>query len=317
VNKIKKIAIVIPCYKEAESLPHTIKEINKVIDNLNSKYDIDIILVNDGSPDNTQQVIEELAAKQSNLYYRTFSKNVGHQSALRAGLSATTNYDATVMLDADLQHPPVLVPDMIKEWEKGIKIIQMTRKDDSKDLGILKLFVRKSYYKFINTISDLTLEYGASDFRLIDQSVSKTLSESKETHLFLRGYFSWLPVSRIAIEYTPNKRIAGTSNYTLRKLLKLTYTSILQFSEKPLRISIGIGLVTALASFIYGIYLILAHFTGSQNINGWTSLMTAILFCFGINFILIGIIGHYLGHATGLLKQRPEYIISKEKLSKN
>lgn len=313
---MKKIAIVIPCYKEEESLPHTLKALGDVRTKLKNKYDIDIILVNDGSPDNTQAVIEDWAKKLPYLYYREFSKNAGHQSALRAGLEASIDYDATIMLDADLQHPPELIPDMLMEWESGIKIVQMVRDDEAKEVGAVKLFVRKSYYRFINAISDIKLEYGASDFRLIDKTVTKTLSESIERDLFLRGYFSWLPVSRTAIEYTPNKRVAGSSNYTMRKLLKLTYNSVLQFSEKPLRISVSIGMVMALLSFLYGIYIILAYLLGDQEVSGWASLMTVVLFCFGINFILIGIIGHYLGHTTGLLKQRPEYVIAKEKLRK-
>jgi dolichol-phosphate mannosyltransferase len=311
---MKKIAIVVPCYKEEDSLPHTLEALSEVHSKLRKKYDVDIILVNDGSPDRTQSVIEEWAKKLPYLYYREFSKNAGHQSALRAGLQASVEYDATIMMDADLQHPPGLIPEMLSVWESGIKIVQMVRDDKTEEVSTLKLFVRKSYYRFINTISDIKLEYGASDFRLIDKSVTKTLSESVEQNLFLRGYFSWLPVSRKAIEYTPNKRVAGSSNYTMRKLLQLTYNSVLQFSEKPLRISVSIGMIMALFSFLYGTFIVLAYLFGDQEVSGWASLMTVVLFCFGINFILIGIIGHYLGHSTGLLKQRPEYVIAKEKL---
>ncbi len=310
----KKIVIVMPCYKEEASLPHTINEVDKVRELLKDKYDIDVLLVNDGSPDKTQKVIEHMSSKYKYIYYREFSKNVGHQSALRAGLNAATSYDATIMMDADLQHPPELIPKMLEQWSNGANIVQMLRDDSHKDVGAIRYLIGKTYYWFINAISDIKLEYGASDFRLIDRSVTKTVSQSKENNLFLRGYFSWLPVSRVAIGYTPNKRVAGTSNYTFKKLLQLTYNSILQFSEKPLRMSVGIGMFMAAASFIYGIVITVMHFAGEHSVSGWASLMAVLLFCFGVNFILIGIIGHYLGHATGLLKQRPEYIISSEKL---
>lgn len=314
INK-PKIVIVMPCYKEEASLPHTIKELVKVRTPLLEYYDIDILLVNDGSPDRTQQVIDNIAHKNSFVYFREFSKNVGHQSALRAGLNASTGYDAVIMMDADLQHPPSLIPSMLNEWGKGSKIVQMLREDSNKDVGTLRYLIGRAYYKLINSISDIKLEYGASDFRLIDKSVTKTVADSKENNLFLRGYFSWLPVSRTTINYTPNKRVAGTSNYTFRKLLQLTYSSIVQFSEKPLRISVSIGLLMAIASFIYGTFVAIAHFLGLYSVSGWASLMVVTLFCFGINFILIGIIGHYLGHATGLLKQRPEYVVAEEKLN--
>ncbi len=312
---MKKLIIVVPCYREEASLPHTIKELQDVINKI-KKYSIDILLVNDGSPDKTLQVIKEMSEKYSNLYYISFSKNAGHQSALRAGLSAALDYDATIMMDADLQHPPKLIPDMIEQWENGFSIVQMTRQDEAKEIGAFKLFIRRSYYRLINSISEIKLEYGASDFRLVDQAVIATLSMSPEKKLFLRGYFSWLPASRTTIEYVPNKRIAGTSNYTLKKLLQLTYTSILQFSEKPLRISVSLGVIVALASFLYGVFIVIGYLTGLQSVNGWTSLMTAILFCFGVNFIVLGIIGHYLGHISGLAKNRPEYIISEARLRK-
>jgi len=314
VSKRKNIVIVMPCYKEEASLPHTMAEIDSVRSTMLHGYDVDVLLVNDGSPDNTQVVIESIAKKYSYVYYRQFSKNVGHQSALRAGLNASTAYDAVIMMDADLQHPPKLIPKMVAEWEKGSKIVQMLRNDSHEDVGAIRYFVGKLYYWLINTISDIKLEYGASDFRLIDQSVTITVASSKENNLFLRGYFSWLPVSRTAISYAPSKRVAGASNYTLKKLLQLSYNSILQFSEKPLRISVSIGMFMSALSFLYGIYIVFSHFFGTTTVSGWASLMTITLFCFGINFILIGIIGHYLGHATGLLKQRPEYVIAKEKL---
>lgn len=313
---MKSIAVVMPCYREEESLPHTVGELSKVRDTLKKKYSIDIILVNDGSPDNTISVIEKLAEKHNFVFFRSFSKNVGHQSALRAGLDAATDYDAVIMMDADLQHPPSLIPSMLEKWEEGYKIVQMVREDSSEDVGTIRFLIGKLYYSFINAISDIRLEYGASDFRLIDRTVTNTLSESKETHLFLRGYFSWLPVARTTIAYEPGKRIAGTSSYTFKKLMQLSYTSILQFSEKPLRISVSIGIIMALLSFLYGIVIIILHLLGEYSASGWASLMTVILFCFGINFILIGIIGHYLGHATGLIKQRPEFVINKEKLRK-
>jgi len=310
----KNIIIIIPCYNEHESFPYTLKALKEIRKSLIPDYKIDVLFVNDGSFDNTQELIEKSTMKDPGIYYREFAKNAGHQSALRAGLNASVSYDAVIMMDADMQHPPKLIPKMIKEWESGFKIVQMIRDDNSRELGTVRFAVRRLYYYLINSISDLKLEYGASDFRIIDKSVTKTVASSPERDLFLRGYFSWLPVSRTAIIYKPSKRIAGTSKYTLKKLYKLTYNSILQFSEKPLRIAVVLGILMALAAILYGIVLAVLYLFGKHNVSGWSSLMIMMLFCFGINFVLLGIIGHYLAHSISLQKQRPEFVVAKEKL---
>jgi polyisoprenyl-phosphate glycosyltransferase len=310
---LKKLAIVVPCYNEEESLPHLIKSLEKIRGKLKS-HQLDYMLVNDGSRDNTQQIIDDLSKKNQHVYFIEFSRNSGHQSALRAGLNAVKSYDAAIMMDADVQHPPELIPKMIEAWEDGNKIVQMVRNDNAKQVGAVKYMVRTSYYRFINFMSDLSLEYGASDFRLIDKTVTKQVAKSPEQDLFLRGYFSWLPVSRTVIEYVPNQRIAGVSKYNLRKLLDLAYKGILQFSEKPLKISVIIGSVVALLSFLYGLFLIIQNIFGTSTVSGWASLMVVMLFCFGVNFILVGFIGSYLAHAISIQKQRPDFIIAAAKL---
>lgn len=314
---MKKIIVTIPCYNEGEALTFTIDALSVVRKQLDKKYQLDIMLINDGSTDNTQDVIEAAAKTHDFIYYRQFAHNAGHQSALRAGLNASVNYDAVIMMDADMQHPPELIPEMIRQWEQGAKIVQMTRDDNAKDTGKFRYLTSRLYYKVINRVSDLNLEYGASDFRLIDKTVAQTVARSREHDLFLRGYFSWLKVPRVTIAYKPNPRIAGVSKYSLRKLLDLAYKGILQFSEKPLRIAVGIGVVFALVSLVYGLYLVFAYVAGIDRlVSGWTSLMVILLFCFGINFILLGIIGSYLAHSISIQKQRPEFIIATEKLPK-
>lgn len=220
------------------------------------------------------------------------------------------------MMDADLQHPPKLIPKMIKEWENGSKVVQMVRNDSLRDTDFVKYATSKSYYWLINKISDLGLEYGASDFRLIDKSVIGVIAESKENDLFLRGYFSWINVKKVSVEYKPDKRIAGTSKYTFKKMLDLAVKGVLQFSEKPLQIAVSVGGILALISFSYGAILILLYALGDYTVSGWISLMLVVLFCFGVNFILLGIIGTYLAHSIRIQKQRPEYIIQSNNLPK-
>lgn len=316
-DKTTKIIAILPCYNEEESLHYTIDALETVRKKLPSKYLLDFLFVNDGSSDKTQAVIELAAQKNSHIYFREFSQNAGHQSALRAGINAAIDYDAVIMLDADMQHPPKLIPEMIKEWEAGFDVTQMIRDDDTEDVGSLKFFIRKANYSVFRFISGLQLEYGASDFRIVDKSVINIVANSKENDLFLRGYFSWLPVKRTIIKYKPSKRVAGTSKYSFRKLYKLSYNSVLQFSEKPLRIAVTIGIIMALIAIIYGGTLATLYLLGThKTVSGWASLMIVMLFCFGINFILLGIIGHYMAHSINLQKQRPEYVIANEKLPK-
>jgi glycosyltransferase involved in cell wall biosynthesis len=312
---LKAIIIIVPCYNEEDSLPLTIEALDKVRKGI-SDYRIDYMLVNDGSTDKTRQLIEKLSKNRDHLYYREFADNAGHQSALRAGLNTAVDYDAAIMMDADLQHPPEMIPAMLDAWESGAKIVQMVRNDNAKEAGFFKYLTSKVYYRLINSLSNLKLEYGASDFRLIDNLVLRTVAASKEKDLFLRGYFSWFPVSKISIGYKPRQRVAGSSKYSMRKMLSLAYQGILQFSEKPLLIAVIVGAVLSLLSFIYGSFIVLRYLFGAHVVSGWTSLMVTVLFCFGINFMLIGIIGAYLAHAIRLEKQRPEFIVADEKLPK-
>ena len=308
--------IVVPCYNEADSVPHLLDAIDKVRNGLTGHFNLDVLLVNDGSSDNTQQVIVDVEQKYPYVYHRQLSSNAGHQSALRAGLDKAVAYDAVIMMDSDMQHPPVLIPSILEEWQKtGANIVQMVRTDSREEAGFFKFYSSRLYYVIIGKLSGLKLDYGSSDFRLIDKSVAQTLNASIEKDLFLRGYFAWLNVNKVIIQYKPGVRVAGSSKYTLRKMLHLAQESVLQFSEKPLRLAIGLGMLTATLSFLYGIFLTIDHYLGSGNyVSGWTTIVVVVLFCFGINFIILGFIGTYLAHALRLQKGRPEYIIASEKL---
>lgn len=314
----KRIIVVVPCYNEEGSLGALLGEIAKVKTELKKTVSLDVLLVNDGSSDDTASIIEKESQNNDYIYYRNFIHNAGHQSAIRAGLDVADSYDAAIMMDADLQHPPAYIPRMIDEWLKNdVKIVQMVRDDNQKDAGFIKYWTSKGYYALINYLAGLQLVYGSSDFRLIDASIIATIAKSPERDLFLRGYFSWLKVNRINIQYKPSKRFAGESKYTFKKMLSLAKKGVLQFSEKPLRLATNLGLVMAAASFIYGIYIIGNYILGDKTVSGWTSLMVVMLFCFGVNFILVGFIGRYLAHSLYLQKQRPDYIIANEKLPKN
>lgn len=313
---MKKIAVVIPCFNEYDSLPYTIKALDDIRKKIAREYELDFIFVDDGSSDSTLKLLEQESTKNKHVLYRSFSKNAGHQSALRAGINATVSYDATIMMDSDMQHPPELIPDMLDAWEKGATVVQMLRKDNTAETGTIRYWVGRLYYSLINWVSDLKIDYGASDFRLIDNAVTRLVAESKENNLFLRGYFSWIPVAKTTIDYKPNKRVAGQSKYTLKKLIELAYRSVLQFSDKPLRIAASAGFILAAFSFAYGTVLTIVHISGTQTVSGWTSLMVVMLFCFGLTFTILGILGHYLAYLLSIQKQRPEFVVASEKLTR-
>lgn len=312
----QEILVIVPCYNESGSFEALVVAFNKVREQLQKDYSLDLLLVNDGSEDNTQELIENFANKYKYIQFRQLAGNVGHQSALRAGLDAAKGYNAVIMMDGDLQHPPVCIPEMLKKWQQtGANVVQMVRNDSHKDVGWAKYLTSRFYYRMLSYLSGLKMEYGSSDFRLIDASVVKTVAASPERNLFLRGYFYWLPVKRVSLQYVPEKRFAGESKYTLKKMLILARQGVLQFSEKPLKIAINLGLLIAFLSFIYGLYLIVSFYLGDRVVSGWTSLMVAMLFCFGVNFVLVGFIGRYLAHSLSLQKRRPEYMIEGEKIS--
>ncbi len=309
------VCVVVPCYNEEETLDYLLRAIADVKKELNKKYALDLLLVNDGSADATLDKVRAASKKTPYIFYRSFAHNAGHQSALRAGLEAAVKYDVVIMMDADLQHPPKYIPKMLELWEQsGANIIQMVRNDSMKEAGAIKYLTSRAYYVLINWLSGLKLEYGSSDFRLIDNATVNVLARSNEKDLFLRGYFSWLNAKRMTLGYHPDERVAGTSKYTFKKMLNLAGKGVLQFSDKPLRVAVNFGLIIAGLSALYGLFLIIDFFTGGRYANGWLSLVVIMLFCFGINFTILGFIGTYLAQALKLQKNRPEYIIGEEKL---
>jgi len=308
------VVVVVPCFNEGESLPHFFKEVNRELKQLKNKYQLQLLFVNDGSTDNTQKIIGHLCNRHQQVFYINFAANFGHQSALRAGLAASSHADAVIMLDADLQHPPAYFGKILELWEQGYQIVQMVREDSLKKLGPLKFLTSKSYYAIINRLSGLSLESGASDFRLVDGSIIRSLSSSPEQKIFLRAYFSWIPSKRITLSYKPAKRAKGESKYTYKKMLKLGTEGVMRFSEKPLLLTMALGLVIATFSFLYGLYIIIAKLAGSQTVSGWASLMTIVLFFFGMNFVFLGVLGAYIAQNNRIVKSRPEYVIVDHKL---
>ena len=304
-NQHKKISVVIPSFNEEGNIATLVAALTQILQKLNYHYEL--IFVDDGSKDKTLSILKELAALTPNLFYIELSKNFGHQNALKAGLDIASG-DCIISMDGDMQHPPELIPQMIEKWEQGFDVVY-TRRMEDKNLSFFKKKTSKYFYQFINYIAEIDLEQGTADFRLIDKNVSKVFLAFTENELFIRGLTSWVGFKQYAIDYIPAERFSGESKYTTKKMMQFALKGITSFSIRPLYLSIFVGFTaTALAFILYLIYVLYSIYFGHA-ISGWASVIFTIVLFGGLNLIVLGIIGVYVGKLFMQSKNRPNYII--------
>jgi dolichol-phosphate mannosyltransferase len=306
-----EISIVIPTYCEEGN----ISELYNQLENELKKVEIhsfEIIYVNDGSHDNSLMKIKELTVRDNRVKFIHFSRNFGHQNALRAGLDFAQG-DAVISMDADLQHPPELIPTLIAFWRAGNKVVYTKRKDKN-DLSFFKKLTSKMFYKLVNYLSETKLEEGTADFRLLDRSVVEALKNFNENNLFYRGIIPGLGFKQHGVEYIPNERFSGNTKYTFSKMVRFALTGITSSSAKPLYFSIYLGAFLALCSFFYALYAIYVSLFTTEAVAGWTSTIASILFIGGIQLMMLGIVGIYLGKLFSESKKRPNYIIEESNI---
>ena len=244
---MKKISLVIPMYYEEQVVEECYNRVTKVLKEIQD-YEYEIIFINDGSKDNTLDILERIAKIDNNVKVISFSRNFGHQAAVTAGLKYVTG-DAIVIMDADLQDPPELIPDMLKEWEKGYEVIYGKRKS-RKGESVFKLLTAKAFYSTLNKLSDVEIPKDTGDFRMVDRKVVDVVNSLPEHNKFLRGLFSWVGFEQLAYEYDRKERFAGKTKYPFGKMLKLALDGILSFSTKPLKIVGGLGILSVIISFV-------------------------------------------------------------------
>ena len=306
----KKISLVVPMYYEEKVVQECYKRLTEVLSKI-EKYDYEIIFINDGSKDKTLELLEEIAKKDFNVKILSFTRNFGHQAAVTAGLKYVSG-DAIVIMDADLQDPPELIPDMLKYWEQGNQVIYGKRKS-RKGESTFKLLTAKMFYKTLNALTDVEIPKDTGDFRLVDREVVDVINQLPEHNKFLRGLFSWVGFKQIAYEYERKERFAGKTKYPLKKMLKLASDGIISFSTKPLKILGGLGLISIFISFAIMIYAIISYIFKLNELSaGWTSLMITITFFAGVQLLSIWIISEYVARIYDESKQRPQYIIEKK-----
>ena len=308
----KLVSVVIPAFNESENIARICSEIEKVFSKLHYSYEI--ILVADGCTDTTMQTIDKLIPHNNNIFYIEFSRNFGHQLALKAGLDNAKG-DCVISMDCDLQHPPELLPELLEKWEEGYEVVYTIRKED-KTLPISKRISSKFFYKTLNSLSDVELETGSADFRLLDKKVVSVIRNFHENEPFLRGLFKWIGFKQTSVEYAPCQRNLGKSKYSLKKMIRFALQGVTSFSVKPLYAAIYLGFLFSVLSLLYIPYIIHAFNTGKE-VSGWASIIMTIVFFGGLQLIILGIIGIYIGKMFMQVKNRPNYIIRSTNIKEN
>ena len=311
---MEKISVIVPCYNEEESLPLFYPEIKKVRDTL-PEYAFEYILVDDGSKDRTVEIMRELAEKDEEIRYLSFSRNFGKESAMYAGLKNASG-DYVVLMDADLQHPPALLPEMLKGIkEEGYDSVATRRVDRQGEPPIRSSFARQ-FYKRMNKISQTELVDGAQDYRMMTRQFVDSLLELSEYNRFSKGLFGWVGYKTKWLPHENTERVAGETKWSFWNLLKYSIDGIVAFSTAPLAIAMVIGILFACLAFIMVIFIVVRTLIFGDPVAGWPTLACLILLIGGVQLICIGILGTYLSKAYLEVKKRPIYIAKETNLSK-
>jgi len=298
------VSVVVPVYNEESNIEPLLSCLHALL----TEYgDYEVLFVDDGSTDSSLQILRDAHQANPRARFIALSRNFGHQNALRAGL-AYAKGDVVITMDADLQHPPDLIPLLIAQWRDGHDIV-CARRSGSNALPVLKRFSSRLYYRIVNLLADFETEEGAADFRLLNRRVVDVIRGLPEGNLLLRGIVGWLGFRRCAIDYDQPGRRAGKTKYTFRKMMRLGIQGIISFSVGPLRLATFLGLCLSVIALIYAIYAVAIHVFTDKTITGWTSLIVSVLLLGGIQMLLLGIIGEYLGRLFIESKRRPDYII--------
>jgi dolichol-phosphate mannosyltransferase len=301
-----ELSVVAPMYNEETNIAPFVVAVSRVLPGV--VRDFEIVLVDDGSRDGTWAAILRATSEDPRVRGISLSRNFGHQGALLAGIKHARG-SAVVTMDGDLQHPPETIVELVRAWRSGAKVVN-TRRVDSADTGLFKRFTSRAFYLLFSRLSGVSMEAGASDFRLLDRRALEALVSMGDADLFIRGLVGWLGFTTETIRYQARNRHSGVPKFTLRRMLRFSFGAMLSFSVVPLRLGIFVGFITSLLAFLELCYILVTYFQGHA-IAGWASVMTIMSLMFGILFVLLGVIGAYLGKIYEILKNRPRFVIEK------
>jgi polyisoprenyl-phosphate glycosyltransferase len=300
-----KYSIVIPLYNEEGILPLLVERLREIMAQLDGPAEV--VMVDDGSSDRTYPLAQASAAQDSRFKLIQFSRNFGHQVAITAGMDAASG-DAVIIMDADLQDPPHVIPQMIEKWREGYEVVYGLRQHREGE-GLFKTVTASAFYGLLHRIADIDTAVDVGDFRLVDRKALNAFLQMRENNRYVRGMFSWVGFRQAAVPYTREERHAGTTHYTLRKMVMLASNGILGFSTAPLRLALGTGVFLAFASVIYGLVAISLKLAGENLVPGYASLLCAITFLSGIQLAVMGMVGLYVGRIYDEARARPLYVV--------
>jgi dolichol-phosphate mannosyltransferase len=301
----KLITIVIPVYNEIDVIDACYARLTGVMRALHG-YDYELLFVDDGSRDSTHERLTAFYQQDANLRIVKFSRNFGHQVAVTAGVDLARG-DAIVIIDADLQDPPELIPQMVQKWEEGYDVVYGVRKRRAGE-GRLKLLTAAVFYRLLRVFTNFEIPVDVGDFRLISARAAAELRKLREKDRFVRGLVSWIGFRQVGIQYERDSRFAGETKYPFRKMFKFAIDGITSFSSLPLKLASWLGYLASLLAFLYLISVFVQRAMG-YTIEGWATIMVAMLFLGGVQLICLGIIGEYIGRIFNEIKSRPMYVI--------
>lgn len=301
------LSVIVPIYNEEEVIPVLYSRMTSVLDGIGETWEL--VCVNDGSRDRSLQLLRDLHAQDERVKIVNFSRNFGHQVAISAGMDYAQG-DAVVIIDADLQDPPELIPEMFEKWREGYEVIYAVRADRQGE-SRFKLWTASAFYRLLRAITDVEIPLDTGDFRMMDRRVVLTMRRLREKHRFMRGLSSWVGFRQIGVEYQRAERFAGETKYPLHKMMRLTLDAITSFSYIPLRLSTYFGFFLAILSLIGIAVTIILRLSGNSAFFGQATTLVAVLFLGGIQLIFLGIIGEYLSRIYDDVKDRPLYIVSE------
>lgn len=304
---MKKISLVVPVFNEEGNLREFHRRVTEVMQN--EDYDYNIVFVDDGSKDSSRVILNELSKQDHHVEAYLLSRNYGHQMAITCGLD-NADGDAVISMDGDLQHPPELIPEMLRLWEQGYEIVQ-TKRMATEDAGFFKNLTSSVYYKIINALSKVEITPGGSDFRLMDRIAVDAFKEYRERARFIRGLVSTLGFNVAVMEFVAPARFAGTSKFNLHKMLHFALDGITAFSNIPLRWAFYLGIVCGFASLIILGHVLYVKLLTNDAVPGWATIAVSVLFFNAIQLMGLGILGEYIGRIFEEIKHRPLYLVAR------
>lgn len=305
---MKKISIIVPAYNEEESLPFLYERLTKLMDSIKN-YEFEVLFINDGSKDKTLEIIKELRQKDARFCYVNLSRNFGKEVAMMAGLDYAKG-DAVIFIDADLQDPPELIPELIKYWEEGYDDVYAKRKSREGET-FLKKFTSKMYYKVLQKLSRVEIQKDTGDFRLLDRRCVNALRKLRESQRCSKSMFSWIGYNKKEVLFDRDARVAGKTKWNYKKLVDLAIDGITSFTTSPLRLATYISIPTFIILGAYFIYVIAKSCVVKEAIQAYQAIILLILFFSGIQILLFGIVGEYLGRIFNETKNRPLYLVDE------